>query len=111
MHYKHFFANSQFGGSSKAGFYDQCWHAMLAAGGISDGTYAGYFTPYDDHFDGLDVLMASDSGTLTWQLGGDLAAVPEPAVSLLLAVAGPALALIALIALRRRRRNAEMGKS
>jgi len=98
-----FFENSHFSGSSKVGFYDQYWHVMLAAGGISESTYAGYFTPYDDHFVGLDVLLASDSGTLTWQLGGDLNAVPEPSVLMLIGIVGPALGLIAL---RRHRRNA-----
>jgi len=85
-----FFANSQFGGSSKAGFYDQYWHAMLEAGGVSSGTYAGYFTPYDDHFSNLGVLMPSDSGTLTWELGNPVA-VPEPSVVALMTVAAAAL--------------------
>ncbi|MFZ4683017.1 MAG: PEP-CTERM sorting domain-containing protein [Terrimicrobiaceae bacterium] len=75
-----FFANSQFGGSAQSGFYDQNWYTMLQSGGAANGNYAGYFTPYDDHFSNLGVLMASDSGTLTWQLG----VVPEPSAVALL---------------------------
>jgi len=82
-----FFANSMFGGSVQNGFYDQNWYTMLNNGGVGSGTYAGYFTPYDDHFVGLDVLMASDSGTLTWQLG----VVPEPSAMALFTVAGMVL--------------------
>lgn len=82
-----FFANSQFGGSSQNGFYDKYWYEMLLAGGVSSGTYAGYFTPYDDHFSNLGVLMPSVSGTLTWELGNP-AAVPEPSAVALLSVAG-----------------------
>lgn len=93
-----FFANSQFGGSPQTGFYDQHWGTMLQAGGVSGGTYAGYFTPYDDHFDGLNVLMASDSGTLTWQIG----AVPEPSAIALFTVAGVALGGLAWRRCRRR---------
>lgn len=85
-----FFANSQFGGSSQNGFYDKYWYEMLLAGGVSSGTYAGYFTPYDDHFSNLGVLMPSDNGTLTWELGNP-AAVPEPSALALLAVAGVTL--------------------
>ena len=61
---------------------------MLQAGGVHDGIYAGYFTPYDDHFTKLNPLMASDSGTLTWELGALPAVVPEPAVFSLLLLAG-----------------------
>lgn len=81
-----FFANSKFDDATEAGFYDQYWHFMLESGGLSNGTYAGYSTPYDDHFDGLDVLMASDSGTLTWELGNATYGVPEPTSIALLAL-------------------------
>jgi hypothetical protein len=68
---------------------------MLSAGGVADGIYAGYFTPYDDHFSNLGVLMASDSGTLTWELG----TVPEPSALALGALAW------AVLGGRLRRRN------
>jgi hypothetical protein len=87
-----YFANSQFGGSTQLGFYDKYWDTMLQAGGVANGTYAGYFTPYDDHFSNLGVLMSTDSGTLTWELGTDTVAVPEPSVVPLLVVAGGSLA-------------------
>ncbi len=89
----HFFANSKFDGSSQTGFYDQYWFTMIQAGGAFSGTYAGYFTPYDDHFVGLDVLMSSDSGTLTWELGGEFGAVPEPSAIALLTITGLGIAL------------------
>jgi hypothetical protein len=95
-----YFANSQFGGSTQPGFYDKYWSTMLQAGGVSSGTYAGYFTPYDDHFSNLGVLMDSDSGTLTWELG--MAVVPEPSAVALLAGAG---ATLGGLAWRRRSRN------
>lgn len=50
------------------------------------GTYAGYFIPYDDHCAGLDVLLPSDSGTLTWELGGATYGEPEPSSIALLAL-------------------------
>ena len=92
-----FFANSEFGGSTQDGFYDKYWYTMLDAGGLEDGIYAGYFTPYDDHFNTLGVQMPSDSGTLTWELGLEALSIPEPATISLLALGGLAL-------LRRRRK-------
>ena len=67
---------------------------MLTAGGLDNGIYAGYFTPYDDHFNTLGVQMTSDSGTLTWELG----TVPEPTSLVLLCLGGMAV-------LNRRRTN------
>jgi hypothetical protein len=90
-----FFDKSKFDGVTKTGFYDQYWFTMLSAGGVADGIYAGYFTPYDDHFSNLGVLMASDSGTLTWELG----TVPEPSALALGALAW------AVLGGRLRRRN------
>lgn len=93
----HFFANAEFGGLTKDGFYDKYWHIMLDAGGLDNGIYSGYFTPYDDHFNTLGVQMLSDSGTLTWELGLAPLGIPEPATLSLLTLGGLAL-------LRRRRK-------
>lgn len=86
-----FFAFSTFGGSTQTAFYDQYWFTMLMAGGVYEGSIAGYLTSYDDHFSNLDVLMPSTSGTLTWELGvaadGVPDAVPEPSSVGLLAIA------------------------
>lgn len=95
-----FFANSQFGGSAQSGFYDKFWYSMLQAGGVHDGIYAGYFMPYDDHFTELNPLMASDTGTLTWELGTAPAVAPEPSTISLLLLAG-----IAFLYWRRRQRS------
>ena len=89
----HFFANSKFGGATQDGFHDKYWYTMLDAGGLDNGIYAGYFTPYDDHFNTLGVQMSSDSGTLTWELGLAPLGIPEPATMSLLALGGLALLL------------------
>jgi len=86
-----FFTNSLFGGAMETGFYDKYWYTMLSAGGLDAGVYAGYFTPYDDHFNNLGVQITSDSGTLTWELGTALVAVPEPGAFALLGLAAVVL--------------------
>lgn len=99
-----YFTNSKFNGEHKTGFYDQYWFTLLDAGGLNNGIYAGYFTPYDDHFNTLGVQMASDSGTLKWELGitelsgtDDEVEVPEPTSLVLLGIGS-------MLVLTRRRR-------